>query len=122
MSSYFRLDARLENEIVRSIGADRFGPYLTEAGNTGDALRLYSWNTAIAGAFLGLVRSLEPLTSFRNRIAHHEPVFNRRPEAMYDALLTTAQMVSGDLGPWIEHHSRLRQVLVNGPVSTGIKF
>lgn len=224
VSSYFRLDSRLETEIERVIGPDRFGLYIAEAGNLSDALRLYSWNAAIAGAFLGpismvevalrnaisrelraafgpiwyddsaflaldatprtrnnidtskrriaravparritegrvvaemylsfwvyllrpalnrtlwpalrpafksythrktVVRYLEPLIPFRNRVAHHEPIFNRRPVDMYDGLLVLANMLSDDLAGWIEHHARIRDVLANGPIATGIKF
>jgi Abi-like protein len=224
MSSYFRLDYRLEAEIERLLGTDRFAPYLTAAGNRRDALLLYSWNAAIAGAFLGpisvvevslrnaisqqlraafgptwyddpaflaldptprtrdnvavaknriaravptrpitegrvvaemylsfwvyllrpalnrtlwpalrsgftrythrksLVRYLEPLIPFRNRVAHHEPIFNRRPKEMYDGLLLIADMLSDDLSAWIEHHSRIRSVLARGPVTTEFSF
>lgn len=224
MSSYFRLDVRLETEIERLIGAERFAPYLTAAGNRADALRLYSWNAAIAGALLGpismvevglrnavseqlratfgpkwyddaaflaldttsrtrdninvsknrigravparpitegrivaemylsfwvyllrpalnrtlwpalrpgftkythrktLVRYLEPLVPFRNRVAHHEPIFDRRPQEMYDGLLLISAMLSDDLPPWIEHHARTRAVLADGPGTAGVKF
>ncbi len=209
VSSYFRLDSRLETEIERVIGADRFGFYLATAGSQAEALRLYSWNAAIASAFLGpiamievalrnaisqqlrktfgpawyddaaflafdgtprtqssvstakqriaravparritllrpalnrtlwpslqpafsrythrrsLVRYLEPLVPFRNRIAHHEPIFNRRPAEMYDGVLLLADMISEDLRGWIEHHARIRTVLADGPVTTGVKF
>ena len=224
MSSYFKLDERLEVEIERIIGSDRFTLYQVHAGNTADALKLYSWNTAIASAFLGpiavvevavrnavsqqlraafgsrwyddpsflaldssmltrssivnakarigraiplrpvtesrivaemylsfwvhllrpglsralwpilqpgfakhthrktVVRYLEPLVPFRNRIAHHEPIFDRRPGDMYDGLLRIAEMISADLPSWIEHHARVRAVLADGPVTTGVKF
>jgi len=224
VSSYFRIDVRLETEIERVIGTDRFGPYLAAAGNRADALRLYAWNVALAGAFIGpisvievalrnaiaerlnaaygptwydngaflaldatprtrenvntaknritravparpvtegrvvaemylsfwayllrpalnrtlwptlrpgfqrythrktLLRYVEPLVPFRNRVAHHEPIFDRRPKDMYEGLLLIADMVSPDLAPWLEHHTRLRQVLADGPVTTGVKF
>jgi hypothetical protein len=224
VSTYFRLDVQLETEIERVIGDDRFAPYLTIAGSRSDALRLYSWNAAIASAFLGpismvevglrnafsqglraafgpawyddatflaldstartrdnittarnrilravparrltegrivaelylsfwvyllrpalnrtlwpavrpgfakythrktLVRYLEPLVPFRNRVAHHEPIFNRRPKEMYDGLLLIAEMISEDLAQWIEHHARVRSILADGPVTTGVKF
>ncbi|MBV8749554.1 MAG: Abi family protein [Candidatus Eremiobacteraeota bacterium] len=218
------MDARLEAEVERLIGSDRFTRYQARASNTAEALKLYSWNTAIAGAFLGpiavvevalrnavseqlraafghcwyddpsflaldpstrvrgsiadaknrigravparavtdgrvvaelylsfwvyllrpvfsrtlwpilqpgfakhthrktLVRYLEPLVPFRNRIAHHEPIFDRRPGDMYDGLLRVAGMISADLPSWIEHHARVRAVLADGPVTTGVKF
>ena len=224
VSSYFILDGRLEAEIEKVVGADRFAPYLSVAGTRLDALKLYSWNSALAAAFLGpialvevgvrnaiagqlratygtawydslvflgldagnrtrdsiatakgrigravpprpivdgrvvaelslsfwvyllrpalnrslwpllrpgfnryahrktLVRYLEPLTPFRNRVAHHEAIYDRRPREMYEGLLQIASMVSDDLAPWIEHHSRVRRILSRGPVSRGIKF
>jgi hypothetical protein len=224
VSSYFFLDNRLETEIQRLIGTERFAPYVAIAGNPADALRLYSWNTALASSLLGpisivevalrnaisgqlratfgpawyddttflgldpstrthdninvakrriaravprrpitegrvvaemylsfwvyllrpalnrtlwpvlrpgfrkyshrktLVRYLEPLVPFRNRVAHHEPIFNRRPRDMYDGLLVVAEMLSEDLTPWIEHHARFRRVFANGPAPTGVTF
>jgi Abi-like protein len=224
VSSYFRLDGPLEASIERLLGPDRFAPYLAAAGNRSDALRLYSWNAALAGAFLGpismvevslrnaisgqlqsrfgnawfddaaflgfdatsrtrdnittakqrvararpvrpitesrvvselylsfwthllrpatnrtlwpllrpaftkythrktLVRYLDPLVPFRNRVAHHEPVFSRHPHAVYDGLLSVADMLSPDLRGWIEHHARVRSLLADGPDTAGIKF
>lgn len=69
-----------------------------------------------------LVGYLEPLIPFRNRVAHHEPIFDHRPKEMYDGLLRIADMLSEDLSSWIEHHARVRTVLADGPVTTGIKF
>ena len=69
-----------------------------------------------------LVGYLEPLIPFRNRVAHHEPIFDHRPQEMYDGLLRIADMLSEDLSAWIEHHARVRAVLADGPVTTGIKF
>ena len=69
-----------------------------------------------------LVRYLEPLTSFRNRVAHHDPIFNRHPKEMYEGLLTVASLLSEDLAQWIQHHARIRSVLSDGPITTGIKF
>ncbi|MBV8298430.1 MAG: Abi family protein [Candidatus Eremiobacteraeota bacterium] len=224
MSIYFRIDGPLESAIEAVIGADRFAPYLTAAGNQSDALKLYSWNTALAAAFLGpisfvevglrnaisgqlrsaygpawyddasflgldstprtrdnvsaaksrilravparpltegriiaemylsfwtyllrpalnrtlwpvlrpafkkhahrktLVRYLEPLVPFRNRVAHHEPIFNHRPHEMYDNLLLVAEMLSPELPGWVEHHARVRSMLADGPVTPGVKF
>jgi hypothetical protein len=69
-----------------------------------------------------LLGYVEPLVPFRNRVAHHEPIFDRRPREVYEGLLSVAEMISEDLAPWIEHHARLRSVLADGPVTTGVKF
>ncbi|HEX3466445.1 MAG TPA: Abi family protein [Candidatus Elarobacter sp.] len=69
-----------------------------------------------------LLRYVEPLVPFRNRVAHHEPIFDRHPKEMYEGLLLVADMISPDLAPWIEHHTRLPRVLAAGPVTTGVRF
>ena len=82
----------------------------------------------LRGAFVrythrkSVMKSLEPLPAFRNRIAHHEPIYGRRPNEIYAALLEVAAMLSPDLPRWIEHHSRVRQCLSDGPHGTSLRF
>jgi hypothetical protein len=64
----------------------------------------------------------EPLVGFRNRVAHHESIFDRKPREMYDNLLRGAELLSADLPDWIEHHSRVREVLSAGPSPTRCRF
>jgi hypothetical protein len=62
-----------------------------------------------------VVRYAEPLVPFRNRVAHHEPIFDRRPRAMYEALLQLADVLSENLRAWVEHNSRVQALLADGP-------
>ena len=218
MSSFFRYDTNLENQIEGLLGADRFAPYLAAmATDRCEALKLYVWNAALASAFLSpigalevglrnalntslttsygvawyddptflaldptghlasqisrakgyitrarltrsltngrvvaelgisfwtsllrpiysrtlwpllrgafvaythrktLMSHLEPLPAFRNRVAHHEPIYDRRPMQVYDGIIAAAAAISPSLPPWIEHHSRVRECLSEGP-------
>jgi hypothetical protein len=82
----------------------------------------------VRGAFVrythrkSVMKYLEPLPAFRNRVAHHEPIYNRRPHQIYDGMLELAEMLSPELGPWIEHHSRVRQHLSEGPNGNSLRF
>jgi hypothetical protein len=82
----------------------------------------------LRGAFVrythrkSIMKFLEPLPAFRNRSAHHEPIYSRRPHEIYAGLLEVAAMVSPELPPWIEHHSRVRQCLSDGPNGTSLRF
>jgi len=82
----------------------------------------------LRGAFVrythrkSVMKSLEPLPAFRNRIAHHEPIYCRRPSEIYGGLLEVAAMLSPDLPSWIEHHSRVRQCLSDGPNGNFLRF
>ena len=53
----------------------------------------------------------DPLQTFRNRIAHHEPIFIRHLEADYDSLLTVTGWICPRTREWIEHHSRVEALL-----------
>ncbi len=69
-----------------------------------------------------VMRDLEPLPSFRNRIAHHEPIHDRRPDEKYNNILSVAGMLDQGLPLWIEHHSRVRRLLTEGPIPPRIQF
>jgi hypothetical protein len=69
-----------------------------------------------------VMKYLEPLPAFRNRVAHHEPIYDRRPREIYDGVLMLASMLSPELPQWIEHHSRVRQCLSDGPNGNSIRF
>ena len=63
----------------------------------------------------GLHSSLENLRTLRNRIAHHEPIFDRQLEQDYKVTMA----VLGGLSPitlqWIKHHCRVPEVLAVRP-------
>jgi hypothetical protein len=56
-------------------------------------------------------RPLDYLRTFRNRIAHHEPIFTRHLEADYGSLLTVTGWICPRTREWIEHHSRVEALL-----------
>jgi hypothetical protein len=55
---------------------------------------------------------LDYLRTFRNRIAHHEPIFTRHLEADYASILTVTGWVCPGTCDWIAHHSRVPKLLL----------
>lgn len=56
-------------------------------------------------------RPLDFLRTFRNRIAHHEPIFTRDLAADYRSILMVTAWISADVRAWIDHHSRVVEIL-----------
>lgn len=54
---------------------------------------------------------LDYLRTFRNRIAHHEPIFNRHLQKDYDSILMITGWICSKTTDWIKHHSRVDQIL-----------
>ena len=54
---------------------------------------------------------LNYLRFFRNRIAHHEPIFNRALNKDYSNILKTTGWICTETEKWIKHHSRVENVL-----------
>ena len=82
------------------------------------------WTPAISKSFpnystisgKGLKRNtvsgqLTYLRAFRNRIAHHEPIFHRALLSDYQTILTVASWMYVGLDSWIDYHSRVRHLL-----------
>lgn len=67
-------------------------------------------------------RPLDYLRTFRNRIAHHEPVFNRHLEQDYSSILTVTSWICPKTADWIKHHSRVDGLLARGWKDDGIVF
>lgn len=67
-------------------------------------------------------RPLDYLRTFRNRIAHHEPIFNRHLEQDYRSILEVAGWMCPKTADWIEHHSRVNELLARGWKDDGIVF
>lgn len=55
------------------------------------------------------------LHDFRNRLAHHQPVWNRQPQDRYEDLLTLAGYIDPALPIWIEVTSIVERVLDSDP-------
>lgn len=54
---------------------------------------------------------LDYLRTFRNRIAHHEPIFARHLTADHDSILLVTGWISTETRDWIAHHSRVPRLL-----------
>ena len=54
---------------------------------------------------------LDYLRTLRNRIAHHEPIFNRHLAKDHERILEVAGWLSPPIRTWIERHSRLPALL-----------
>ena len=61
---------------------------------------------------------LDPLVAFRNRVAHHEVIYDREPRLMYERLIIAAQLLSPGLELWIRYFSQVDALLAKGPYST----
>ncbi len=65
---------------------------------------------------------LDYLRTFRNRIAHHEPIFDRHLAADYDSLLRVVGWINPKTRDWIEHHSRVPTLLAQSADDPGLTF
>ncbi len=88
------------------------------------------WRPALRGAFphaRPLRRRqahavLDRLRILRNRIAHHEPIINRRHEHDYRLILEVTGWMSPTVCEWLEHHNRVREVLDEPWHSADVSF
>ncbi|MES9948961.1 MAG: Abi family protein [Candidatus Thiodiazotropha sp.] len=87
------------------------------------------WRPALYKAFPNSRRSrsdthrpLDYLRTFRNRIAHHEPVFNRHLEQDYRSILEVTGWICPNTADWIKHHSRVEELLMHNWKDNGIAF
>ncbi|MET0116419.1 MAG: Abi family protein [Sedimenticola sp.] len=67
-------------------------------------------------------RPLNYLRTFRNRIAHHEPIFNRHLQQDYRSILEVAGWICPKTTEWIQHHSRVEELLAHDWKNDGIYF
>ncbi len=106
---------------VRLVGR---GGYI-ERGRKADYERTL-WRPALYKAFPGRPRRavqqrLDRLRQLRNRIAHHEPIFERDLGKDYESLLEAVGWISPDVRTWIEAHSLLPDAL-QAPPSAPLRF
>ena len=88
------------------------------------------WRPALRAAFphaAPLNRSsahqpLDYLRTLRNRIAHHEPIFERHLQQDYQRILDLTGWVSPHKRAWIEAHSRLPELLAMFPDDPAVRF
>ncbi|WP_185681192.1 hypothetical protein [Parvibaculum sedimenti] len=62
------------------------------------------------------------LRTFRNRIAHHEPIFAPHLGANYASLLQVAGWISAETRAWIERHNRVPAVRAQSPDDAALWF
>lgn len=55
------------------------------------------------------------LNEFRNRIAHHEPIFYRHLEQDYQSIIEQASYLCPDVMSWIDHHNHVLDILKQKP-------
>ena len=67
-------------------------------------------------------RSLYQLRALRKRIAHHEPIFARNLIADHERILDVSGWISPSTRTWIEHHSRVLDVLGTEKLADDILF
>ena len=65
---------------------------------------------------------LDYLRTLRNRIAHHEPIFNRHLQKDYQSVIEVTEWICPKTADWIKHHSRVDFLLKQNPYSNAIKF
>ncbi|MCY4033038.1 MAG: Abi family protein [Hyphomicrobiales bacterium] len=73
-------------------------------------------------------RRFEDLREFRNRIAHHRPIFNvgenkgKNLSDFYQEILEAINWMSPKKREWVETHSRIKEVLAQSPNDPNIRF
>lgn len=80
------------------------------------------WRPALRAAFAAATplkrrdahMPLDYLRTLRNRIAHHEPIFERHLEMDHASILQIAGWLSPSSRDWIAHHSRVPALLSAG--------
>ena len=65
---------------------------------------------------------IDHLRIFRNRIAHHEPIFKRQLEKDFASILEVAGWISPNTAAWISHHRRVPELLAQSPGDPALKF
>lgn len=106
------------------------GGYMDQTRTRRANYEMTLWRPALRAAFphaAALNRSgahtpLDYLRTFRNRIAHHEPVFHRHLQQDYQRILNVTGWISPHKRAWIEAHSRVADLLVLAPDDPAIRF
>ena len=88
------------------------------------------WRPALRGAFphcmdLSRRQAYKPLNDLRrlrNRIAHHEPIFERRLLDDHRRILDVTDWISPPARTWIERHSRVPLLLDASHYAKDVRF
>lgn len=62
-----------------------------------------------------LHEDLEKLMKLRNRIAHHESIFDKTPQEDHDALLRVTELLGPVVHKFVRDHSTVREVIAKRP-------
>lgn len=62
-----------------------------------------------------LFDQLDRLRTLRNRVAHHEPIFQRNLSDDFDRIDSVLDVLSPEVRDWMRHHSRVYEVLALSP-------
>lgn len=60
--------------------------------------------------------NLEKIRKLRNRIAHHEPIFNRNPQGDYKRIIKIISYCSQDTADWVKSCQRIDELLKIKPI------
>jgi hypothetical protein len=96
-------------------------PFSFWVGLLANAYDTTLWRTALYRAFAprqnrhDLHDRLDRLRTLRNRIAHHEPIFQRQLVQDYTRLLDVLGCISPAMCSWLECHSRVPLILALEP-------
>ncbi|MFE4467603.1 hypothetical protein ACFRFH_02200 [Leifsonia sp. NPDC056824] len=109
-----RLGEFTPGHIVAELG---FGFWIGLLGNRyhsrlWEAAKLDSAFPHYAGRRRDLHTALERLRKLRNRVAHHEPIFNRDLAYDHELLLSILGYLSSDVAHWCRTHSRFDSILL----------
>ncbi|HEU5158867.1 MAG TPA: hypothetical protein VFU43_17865 [Streptosporangiaceae bacterium] len=90
---------------------------------TGHHYEMTLWRPALRHAFSGkagtrkkLHMDFDRLRTFRNRIAHHEPIFHRHLAADHMHIVRLIGLISPVAAEWVTANSRVESVLAVRPV------
>ena len=93
---------------------------------TGHNYEMSLWRPALRHAFSGkagprkqLHIDFDRLRTFRNRIAHHEPIFHRHLAADHMHIVRLIRLISPVTAEWVMENSRVEAVLAVRPVLGG---
>ena len=65
---------------------------------------------------------LNRIREFRNRIAHHEPIFNKNPDCCHETILEVTEWISPGTAEWIRAYSRVSELLALKDKDQAIRF
>ena len=83
------------------------------------------WASGIKPAFPNLPNAMdrqdvynrvEIVRKWRNRIAHHKPIFDRNPSAKYQEILQLSHWVCHDVANWVTSASRVSHAIALRPI------